>query len=156
MLFDKIEGDFDADGVQEFAFYSLNQERDLQLRIQDPTDKPHVFWEQSTLSSTEGEISVRPTAESEQDLIAIRQASDNPTTQYFSYHPDVGINQALPEKYQDDSIIKQFVPKKVIIGKSQEQSETILCLTEGLYRGCPEETDILDKNPLKLKYSQPR
>jgi len=152
----RIEGDFDADGVDEYVFYSLKNETELQLRIQDPNAKPSVFWGDVRLVPHfwRAELSVYPAEKAGQDLLMIGQGIEHygytSREDFYSFHPERGLKEALQTYEFSDSPAyskqsAQFIPNGKVIftqvgdEENEEATEEILCFEQGVYAVCPPE-----------------
>ena len=156
----RIEGDFDGDGSNEYIFHAISSANDLQLRLHDPNDAPHVFWTHTQLApSFSGNLSVHPDAAAGRDLLVVNQSIENTKqSDYFSFHPTLGIKEAATTRQSSDSSFSSsqtaqfFSSGKVVLstkegGNNGNRTERVLCFEQGVYDTCPTEAD-----PLKRMY----
>jgi hypothetical protein len=170
----RIEGDFDTDGVNEFVYYSINRNNRIQLRLQDPNNKPHVFWKDigDYKPATKGQLGLIPVIESGKDLLYFKtwneESGSYEHSRFFSYHPKLGIQEALRVAAPIDrpnqktktvtflpsrqvQVIEQVVqnqyPKENRSGtiSDTKAKKRSLCLEQGVYTKCPEPNELHER-----------
>lgn len=97
-----VEIDWDDDGVKERVFHAVRGSGELQIRILDPNNAPHVFWGVAAAGVDEysGEFSALPKSASRQTLLVVDHhggefCGSGSITDYFSFDVELGVQNAL-------------------------------------------------------------
>ena len=148
--------DWDDDGTKEIIFHALRGNGELQVRVMDPNNAPHVFWGVAAKGVDEysGEFRVMSKKQAGQTLLVVAHhggefCGSGSQTDYFSYSPTGGMQMALSTFSFGDAPVYHY--RQAVLspeGRAQvteelfddsgppERTESILCLSEGVYKAC--------------------
>jgi hypothetical protein len=149
--------DWDDDGTNEIIFHAVRGNGELQIRVMDPNNAPHVFWGVAAKGVDEysGEFRIMPKAQAGQTLLVVAHhggefCGSGSQTDYFSYSPTRGMQMALSTFAFGDSPVYHYREATLSPdGRAQiaeeffddvsdpERTLSTLCLSEGVYKACP-------------------
>ena len=132
----RLEVDLDNDGTDEYIYSSITADNQIQLRIQDPNDAPFVFWTTAKEVDSEysGIVTFVPAEKSGQAMIVLTDTGQDycgggSTTQFYSYHPKLGMKEALDTYAYSDSPVYSW--KEVSFQKDKKATAYYSSSTEG-------------------------
>ncbi len=106
----RLEVDFDGDGTTEHLYGAVQGDGTIQIRLHDPNDAPHVFWERVKQVDPEyrGHLGVVPAAVAGRALAIVEDMGQDycgggSNTDYYSYSPNRGFRKAASAHSFSDS-----------------------------------------------------